>query len=50
MSGEIDHFKNSAKVGVGVMIESSTLTQEEMEAQMQAMQAMQQQQSPSPPL
>ncbi|KAK7054876.1 translocase of outer mitochondrial membrane [Paramarasmius palmivorus] len=45
MSGEIDHFKNSAKVGVGVMIESSTLTQEEMEAQMQALQ----QQAPSPP-
>ncbi|KAH9951895.1 eukaryotic porin-domain-containing protein [Amylocystis lapponica] len=30
LSGEIDHFKNSAKVGVGVMIESSTLTPEEM--------------------
>ncbi|KZT42078.1 hypothetical protein SISSUDRAFT_1069613 [Sistotremastrum suecicum HHB10207 ss-3] len=30
VSGEIDHFKNSAKVGVGVMIESSTLTPEEM--------------------
>ncbi|TFK76429.1 hypothetical protein BDN72DRAFT_755451 [Pluteus cervinus] len=30
LSGEIDHFKNAAKVGVGVMIESSTLTPEEM--------------------
>ncbi|KAF7322987.1 hypothetical protein HMN09_00078400 [Mycena chlorophos] len=30
MAGEIDHFKNAAKVGVGVMIESSTLTPEEM--------------------
>ncbi|KAI0818531.1 eukaryotic porin/Tom40 [Irpex lacteus] len=30
VSGEIDHFKNSAKVGVGVMIESSTLSPEEM--------------------
>ncbi|KAF8636595.1 hypothetical protein AX17_003405 [Amanita inopinata Kibby_2008] len=30
VSGEIDHFKNAAKVGVGVMIESSTLTPEEM--------------------
>nr|ACG27157.1 mitochondrial import receptor subunit TOM40 [Zea mays] len=29
-SGEIDHFKNSAKVGVGVMIESSSMTPEEM--------------------
>ncbi|KAL0581730.1 translocase of outer mitochondrial membrane [Marasmius crinis-equi] len=48
MSGEIDHFKNSAKVGVGVMIESSTLTQEEMEMQMQQMQM--QQQTPPPPL
>ncbi|KAF5380849.1 hypothetical protein D9615_003965 [Tricholomella constricta] len=30
VSGEIDHFKNAAKVGVGVMIESTTLTPEEM--------------------
>ncbi|KAF8350698.1 eukaryotic porin/Tom40 [Amanita rubescens] len=30
VSGEIDHFKNAAKVGVGVMIESSSLTPEEM--------------------
>ncbi|KAJ6630815.1 eukaryotic porin-domain-containing protein [Mycena sp. CBHHK59/15] len=30
ISGEIDHFKSAAKVGVGVMIESSTLTPEEM--------------------
>ncbi|KAG2753207.1 hypothetical protein P692DRAFT_20845921 [Suillus brevipes Sb2] len=30
VAGEIDHFKNAAKVGVGVMIESSTLTPEEM--------------------
>ncbi|KDR81622.1 hypothetical protein GALMADRAFT_239683 [Galerina marginata CBS 339.88] len=30
VSGEIDHFKNSAKVGVGVMIESATMTPEEM--------------------
>ncbi|EGN95959.1 hypothetical protein SERLA73DRAFT_185412 [Serpula lacrymans var. lacrymans S7.3] len=30
VSGEIDHFKNSAKVGLGVMIESSSLTPEEM--------------------
>jgi mitochondrial import receptor subunit TOM40 len=30
VSGEIDHFKNQAKVGVGVMIESTTLTPEEM--------------------
>ncbi|EKM55371.1 uncharacterized protein PHACADRAFT_255951 [Phanerochaete carnosa HHB-10118-sp] len=29
-SGEIDHFKNSAKVGVGVMIESAAMTPEEM--------------------
>lgn len=29
-AGEIDHFKNAAKVGVGVMIESSSLTPEEM--------------------
>ncbi|KAF4614769.1 hypothetical protein D9613_003067 [Agrocybe pediades] len=30
VAGEIDHFKNAAKVGVGVMIESTTLTPEEM--------------------
>jgi len=30
LSGEIDHFKNTAKVGAGVMIESSSLTPEEM--------------------
>ncbi|RDX56553.1 mitochondrial import receptor subunit tom40 [Polyporus arcularius HHB13444] len=30
VSGEIDHFKNAAKVGVGVMIESSSMTPEEM--------------------
>ncbi|TCD61813.1 translocase of outer mitochondrial membrane [Steccherinum ochraceum] len=30
VSGEIDHFKNAAKVGVGVMIESSSLTPEEL--------------------
>jgi len=30
VSGEIDHFKNSARVGMGVMIESSSLTPEEM--------------------
>ncbi|KAF8077936.1 eukaryotic porin-domain-containing protein [Lyophyllum atratum] len=30
VSGEIDHFKNAAKVGVGVMIESTSLTPEEM--------------------
>jgi len=30
IGGEIDHFKNAAKIGVGVMIESSTLTPEEM--------------------
>jgi len=30
VSGEIDHFKNQARVGVGVMIESSSLTPEEM--------------------
>ncbi|KAJ7155951.1 eukaryotic porin-domain-containing protein [Mycena crocata] len=30
ISGEVDHFKNAAKFGVGVMIESSTLTPEEM--------------------
>ncbi|KII88495.1 hypothetical protein PLICRDRAFT_111469 [Plicaturopsis crispa FD-325 SS-3] len=30
VSGEIDHFKNAAKFGVGVMIESSSLTPEEM--------------------
>jgi len=46
MSGEIDHFKNSAKVGVGVMIESSALSPEEMEMQMQQMQM---QQSLNPP-
>ncbi|KAI6036563.1 hypothetical protein PISMIDRAFT_670178 [Pisolithus microcarpus 441] len=32
VSGEVDHFKNAAKVGVGVMIESSNLTPEEMGA------------------
>lgn len=37
VSGEIDHWKNAAKVGVGVLIESSTLTQEEMMAQSQSM-------------
>ncbi|KAI0082793.1 hypothetical protein K474DRAFT_1633154 [Panus rudis PR-1116 ss-1] len=30
VSGEIDHFKNASKVGVGVSIESSSLTPEEM--------------------
>ncbi|KAI0709468.1 mitochondrial import receptor subunit tom40 [Earliella scabrosa] len=30
VSGEIDHFKNAAKVGVGVMIESAAMTPEEM--------------------
>ncbi|EIM90027.1 uncharacterized protein STEHIDRAFT_51290 [Stereum hirsutum FP-91666 SS1] len=30
VAGEIDHFKNAAKVGVGVSIESTTLTPEEM--------------------
>ncbi|TEB31238.1 hypothetical protein FA13DRAFT_1754758 [Coprinellus micaceus] len=30
VAGEIDHFKNAAKVGVGVMIEGTTLTPEEM--------------------
>ncbi|KAF7304895.1 ATP-bind-3 domain-containing protein [Mycena kentingensis (nom. inval.)] len=30
LAGEIDHFKNATKVGVGVMIESSSLTPEEM--------------------
>jgi len=30
VSGEIDHFKNSAKVGVGVMIDSSSLSPEEL--------------------
>ncbi|KAI0031718.1 eukaryotic porin-domain-containing protein [Vararia minispora EC-137] len=30
ISGELDHFKNAAKIGVGVMIESSSLTPEEM--------------------
>ncbi|RPD66341.1 mitochondrial import receptor subunit tom40 [Lentinus tigrinus ALCF2SS1-7] len=30
VSGEIDHLKNAAKVGVGVMIESSSMTPEEM--------------------
>ncbi|KAH9180557.1 eukaryotic porin-domain-containing protein [Lactarius sanguifluus] len=30
VAGEIDHFKNAAKVGVGVMIESTSLTPEEM--------------------
>ncbi|KAG8916182.1 translocase of outer mitochondrial membrane, partial [Tulasnella sp. 417] len=29
-AGEIDHLKNAAKVGVGVMIESTSLTPEEM--------------------
>ncbi|KAJ7582689.1 eukaryotic porin-domain-containing protein [Mycena floridula] len=37
IAGEIDHLKNAAKVGVGVMIESSSLTQEEMMAQQQSM-------------
>ncbi|WVQ78581.1 hypothetical protein IAT38_000667 [Cryptococcus sp. DSM 104549] len=30
VAGEIDHSKNTSKFGVGVMIESSTMTQEEM--------------------
>ncbi|WVN86689.1 uncharacterized protein L203_101861 [Cryptococcus depauperatus CBS 7841] len=30
VSGEIDHAKNASKFGVGIMIESSTMTQEEM--------------------
>ncbi|KIY43543.1 mitochondrial import receptor subunit tom40 [Fistulina hepatica ATCC 64428] len=30
LSGEIDHFKNAAKFGFGVMLESSDLTPEEM--------------------
>ncbi|KAI0273639.1 eukaryotic porin-domain-containing protein [Gloeopeniophorella convolvens] len=30
VAGEIDHFKNSSKVGVSVMIESTSLTPEEM--------------------
>ncbi|ORX33408.1 putative mitochondrial import receptor subunit tom40 [Kockovaella imperatae] len=30
VSGEIDHSKNTSKFGVGIMIESSTMTQEEM--------------------
>ncbi|KAF5315857.1 hypothetical protein D9611_004702 [Ephemerocybe angulata] len=30
VAGEIDHFKNAAKVGVGVMIEGTSLTPEEM--------------------
>ncbi|GAW10329.1 eukaryotic porin-domain-containing protein [Lentinula edodes] len=46
MSGEIDHLKNSAKVGVGVMIESSALSPEEMEMQMQQMQMQQSLTSP----
>ncbi|KIJ44083.1 hypothetical protein M422DRAFT_228706 [Sphaerobolus stellatus SS14] len=33
VSGEIDHFKNSAKFGLGVMVDSPTLSPEEMEAQ-----------------
>ncbi|KAF7976315.1 hypothetical protein HWV62_5847 [Athelia sp. TMB] len=35
LSGEIDHFKSTAKVGAGVMIETSTLTPEEMGMQPQ---------------
>ncbi|KAH9842734.1 eukaryotic porin-domain-containing protein [Rhodofomes roseus] len=35
VSGEIDHFKNAAKVGVGVMIESPSMTPEEMNSMMQ---------------
>ncbi|KAI0320092.1 eukaryotic porin-domain-containing protein [Amylostereum chailletii] len=31
VAGEIDHFKNAAKIGVGVLIESSSLTPEEMD-------------------
>jgi mitochondrial import receptor subunit TOM40 len=30
VAGEIDHFKNSAKVGLGLMLESTSLTPEEM--------------------
>ncbi|CCM02073.1 uncharacterized protein FIBRA_04150 [Fibroporia radiculosa] len=41
VSGEIDHFKNGAKVGVGVMIESPSMTPEEM--------GMMQMQTPSQP-
>ncbi|PCH38164.1 hypothetical protein WOLCODRAFT_136074 [Wolfiporia cocos MD-104 SS10] len=36
VAGEIDHFKNSAKVGVGVMIESPSMSPEEMQAAMQS--------------
>lgn len=32
VGGEIDHAKNSSRFGVGVMIESSTMTPEEMQA------------------
>ncbi|KAK0450887.1 eukaryotic porin-domain-containing protein [Armillaria borealis] len=34
LSGEIDHWKNAAKVGFGVIMESTSLSQEELEAQM----------------
>jgi len=32
VSGELDHFRNSSKFGVGLMLESSSMTMEEMEA------------------
>jgi len=33
VSGEIDHYKNSSKFGIGISLDVPTLSQEEMEAQ-----------------
>jgi len=38
VGGEIDHWKNTSKIGVGVMIESSSMTPEEMQAAAMAQQ------------
>lgn len=36
VGGEIDHWKGTSKIGMGVMIESSSMSPEEMQAQAQA--------------
>lgn len=42
VAGEIDHLKNASKFGVGIMLESTTMTPEEMNAAMQSV--------PTPPI
>ncbi|TIA86643.1 hypothetical protein E3P99_03630 [Wallemia hederae] len=42
VAGEIDHLKNASKFGVGIMLESTTMTPEEMNAAMQSV--------PQPPI